>query len=266
MHVVMLDTETTSSKEAEAHIVEIGMVKIDTGLLNGNLEDAIIETFNKRVKPPVLIPFDAMAVHDITNEDVADCPSCSEIQLFVGDFMNGVEVIVCHNAPYDIPIVSREFPGIFESYRASSGSIICTLRISKHFDPEQEITSHALQALKYRLGLWGSVKKNVIPLMDTTGAHSALYDSLVDTSLFHHFVMRSRKDAGGDIDEVIHRLAALSHRPILLKRLTFGKHEGKTYQQVFRYIDPGYLKWLAKNFDDPDVVHTANYWISMGER
>lgn len=38
--------------------------------------------------------------------------------------------------------------------------------------------------------------------------------------------------------------------------LTFGKHNGKTLNQVWS-IDPGYIEWLAREGRDPDVRTAA---------
>lgn len=45
--------------------------------------------------------------------------------------------------------------------------------------------------------------------------------------------------------------------------LTFGKHNGKTLNQVWA-VDPGYVEWLAKEGRDPDVRAAAQSFAGGG--
>ena len=95
-----LDFETTGVSRGDHRVVEIGVVYVD------NL--VIVDRFESLVNPGLPIHPGATAVHGITDDDVADAPRFLE---FVADLrarLAGVDAIVCHNAPFDMPFLQRE--------------------------------------------------------------------------------------------------------------------------------------------------------------
>ena len=74
MRALIFDTETTSTKDP--HLVEAAWVAF-----NGWGDPVADEAFYGRYNPGVPIEFGAMATHDITDEDVAECPPASEFRL-----------------------------------------------------------------------------------------------------------------------------------------------------------------------------------------
>ncbi|MCX4357489.1 MAG: exonuclease domain-containing protein [Oscillospiraceae bacterium] len=95
---VCFDLETTGfGKEAE--IIEFGAVKV----IDGN----VAEEFDELVKPEQPIPPRITKLTGITNEDVENCRSISEVLPEFLDFVDGY-ILVGHNiGAFDIPIVRR---------------------------------------------------------------------------------------------------------------------------------------------------------------
>lgn len=93
---VCFDLETSGfGKQAE--IIEFGAVKV----IDGN----IVEEFDELVKPENPIPPSITKLTGITNEDVENCRSISEVLPDFLDFVDGY-ILVGHNiAAFDIPIV-----------------------------------------------------------------------------------------------------------------------------------------------------------------
>jgi exodeoxyribonuclease X len=59
----------------------------------------------------------------------------------------------------------------------------------------------------------------------------------------------------------ISRLVKISGEPGFLPKLTFGKHYGKTFEEVARDF-PDYLEWYLRQEDqDPDVAFTAEWHL-----
>lgn len=100
MNLIFLDTETTGF--GECRLVEFAYA-------NQATDEQIILTF--RVKPPILIEDQAITVHGIRNEDVAELWPFIEHPDYVG-VKNWIEkdgsVVVAHNAPFDIAVLKRE--------------------------------------------------------------------------------------------------------------------------------------------------------------
>lgn len=104
---VILDTETTGmNKEGGPHykdhcIIEIGAVEVINRRLTGR-------TFHVYIKPTRPVDPEAIAVHGITDEMLADKPSFAEIAPEFLKFIEGAELVI-HNAPFDIGFMDYEF-------------------------------------------------------------------------------------------------------------------------------------------------------------
>lgn len=95
MEDLILDTETTSLG-SDAEIIEIALIGAETG-------DIYLDTLVKPLSP---IPADAMAIHGITNEDVANSPAWSDVYSHFCELIKD-RVIHIYNADYDVRLVSQ---------------------------------------------------------------------------------------------------------------------------------------------------------------
>lgn len=213
----VIDTETTSF---EGGIVEIASVDIESG--------AICNPMSDFVRPPEAIGFEAMAIHHITEDMVADAPFISEV---IGRYM-GASVYVAHNAAFD----KGKLPQIDAPW-------ICTLKLARKLYPEFE--SHGNQYLRYRLGLKPTLPEGLY-------AHRALYDCYVTAELLMYM--------GREAQWTIREMREISASPSLLYRMRFGKHKGKTFEEVAAE-DKGYLRWLLGTDLDEDMEFTVKHWL-----
>ena len=82
MREIVIDTETTGLDPTEHRIVEVGAVEMINRSLTG-------QTFHRYVCPQRAVPADAVAVHGLTTEFLADRPLfgavADELLAFVGD-------------------------------------------------------------------------------------------------------------------------------------------------------------------------------------
>lgn len=105
--IVVLDTETTGMNfEGGPHyqghrIVEIGAVEIVNRKLTGR-------HFHVYIKPDRLIQEQAIEVHGITDEFLADKPEYRDVHDEFLEFIKGAE-LVAHNAPFDVGFMDNEF-------------------------------------------------------------------------------------------------------------------------------------------------------------
>ena len=91
---LFLDTETTGL-DAGAEIVEIAVLDRHGAVL-----------FESLVKPVVPVPDEAIAVHGITNEDLAQAPAWPEVATVLDGLVAG-RVLVAHNAVFDKRMLSQ---------------------------------------------------------------------------------------------------------------------------------------------------------------
>lgn len=102
MRQIALDTETTGIETSEGHrIIEIGCVELIDRKLTGN-------TFHVYINPKREIDAEAIEVHGITNEFLADKPEFKDIAEDLISFIEGAELVI-HNAPFDVGFLDHEF-------------------------------------------------------------------------------------------------------------------------------------------------------------
>ena len=128
---IFLDTETTGTGPDD-RLCQIAF-KTDQGLV-------VDELFN----PGRPIAIEAMAVHHITNEMVADqppfknSPAYKKLETLLNDEQS---ILVAHNARFDIDMLRRE--GI------QTDKAVCTYKLSRYLDKEGRIPQYNLQYLRY---------------------------------------------------------------------------------------------------------------------
>ena len=102
MRQICLDTETTGlAAESGDRIIEIGCIEMNDRRLTGR-------TFHHYVNPERPSHPDALRVHGITDEFLADKPLFASVAAALGEFVDGAEVVI-HNAAFDLGFLNAEF-------------------------------------------------------------------------------------------------------------------------------------------------------------
>lgn len=160
MRQIILDTETTGlNANAGDRLIEIGCVEMVNRRLTGR-------HLHYYVNPERDIHEDAIAVHGITLEFLADKPRFADIAHEIRDFVQGAELII-HNAPFDMGFLEMEFQLLgLPSFREHVGGVIDTLREARQMFPGKR---NSLDALCERLGV--------------SNAHRTLHGALLDAEL-----------------------------------------------------------------------------------
>lgn len=98
---IVMDTETTGLEPDEGHnIIEIGCVELERRRLTGN-------TYHQYIRPDREVDAEALAVHGISNEFLADKPAFADIADRFLEFVRGAELII-HNAAFDVGFLDKE--------------------------------------------------------------------------------------------------------------------------------------------------------------
>jgi len=160
---VILDTETTGMNQGAGaiylghRIIEIGCVEVINRRLTGR-------HYHEYINPQQIIDEEAIEVHGITNEYVANKPKFAEISQSFIDFIDGAEV-VAHNASFDVSFMDHEFSLL--QPRGPKTADICpildTLDIAKFLHPGQK---NNLDALCKRYGIDNSRRELHGALLD----------------------------------------------------------------------------------------------------
>ena len=144
MRQIVLDTETTGLSAADGdRIIEIGCVEMVNRKLTGNNRHFYLN-------PERDIHEDALRVHGISLEFLADKPKFAEVAADLLDYLAGAELII-HNAPFDIGFLDEEFRRLGHGKtRQLVGGVIDTLVMAKEMFPGKR---NGLDALCDRLGV-----------------------------------------------------------------------------------------------------------------
>ncbi|MFT4748033.1 MAG: DNA polymerase-3 subunit epsilon, partial [Congregibacter sp.] len=146
MRQIVLDTETTGLDPKQGHrIIEIGCVEMVNRRLTGN-------TFHVYINPQRLVEQEAIGVHGITNEYLADKPIFNSIANEFIDFIRGAQLVI-HNAPFDIGFMDHEFnklSGLVVKESAKMCTVLDTLDLARKIHPGQK---NNLDALCRRYGI-----------------------------------------------------------------------------------------------------------------
>lgn len=167
---VVLDTETTGMNFNGAphighNIIEIGAVEVINRRLTGR-------TYHVYIKPPRAVDEDAVKVHGITDEMLADKPTFAEIAPEFLEFIKGAELVI-HNAPFDVGFIDHEFSFLPEQPPkvAEMCQVTDSLQLARKMYPGKR---NNLDALCDRLGIDNS--KRVL--------HGALLDAEILADVF----------------------------------------------------------------------------------
>ena len=142
MREIVLDTETTGFEPSEGHrIIEIGAVELENHLPTG-------KTLQLYINPEREVPAEAIAVHGITNEFLADKPVFAEVYTQFTDFAAGAKLII-HNAQFDLKFLNHEL-GLVGIGALPASAAIDTLDMARRAFPGSPAN---LDALCRRFGI-----------------------------------------------------------------------------------------------------------------
>lgn len=145
---IVLDTETTGMNQLGAHyeghcIIEIGAVELINRRYTGN-------NFHIYIKPDRPVDPDAIKVHGITDEMLADKPEFKEVAQDFLDYINGAELLI-HNAPFDVGFMDYEFRKLNLNVKTDDICLVTdTLQMARQMYPGKR---NNLDALCDRLGI-----------------------------------------------------------------------------------------------------------------
>lgn len=208
MIAVILDTETTGVDDSE--LIESAWLPVDIG---GNT--IAPGGHVSRWRPSKRITLGAMATHHIMDEELADCPPCSEFRL-----PEGVEYLIGFNIDFDWKVIGSPPVKRID---------ICAM--CRHLWPEAD--SHSQSAMLYLLD-----RENARDSL--SGAHSAGVDVINCRVILSHVLAKV-----GPF-ETFEQLWMKSEVMRIPKVMGFGKHKGKPIAQ----IPSDYKRWLL---GQPDV-------------
>lgn len=138
MRQIVLDTETTGLDWRNGdRVIEIGCVE----LLNRGLTGRHYHVY---INPERGIDAEAVAVHGITEEFLADKPKFADIVGDFEDFVRDAELVI-HNASFDVGFLDSELERLGRGRLAGlCAGVIDTLKLAKEQNPGKKASLDAL--------------------------------------------------------------------------------------------------------------------------
>jgi DNA polymerase-3 subunit epsilon len=226
--LVFIDLEATGINIGADRIVEISLLKIQP---NGNRE---VKTM--RINPTIPIPAEVILIHHITDEDVKDCPTFSDVARDINAFIGGCDLAGYNSNKYDIPLLIEEF---------TRAGIHLDLSLRKLVDVQNifhKMEQRTLSAA-YKFYCDKSLEN----------AHSAEADTL---ATYEVLVAQLEKydNLKNDVD-FLSQFSSITKNVDLAGRIVFnekgeecfnfGKYKGKLVIDIFR-TDTSYYDWMMK--------------------
>ncbi|MDI9332629.1 MAG: DNA polymerase III subunit epsilon [Alphaproteobacteria bacterium] len=145
MRQIILDTETTGlNAETGDRIVEIGCVELLHRKLSGN-------NLHHYLNPERDSEEGALRVHGLTREFLDTKPKFAAIAQELRDYLQGVDELISHNAPFDIGFLNKEFQLLgLGPVTELVGRVLDSLAMAKELYPGKR---NGLDALCDRLGV-----------------------------------------------------------------------------------------------------------------
>jgi DNA polymerase-3 subunit epsilon len=139
MRQIVLDTETTGLEHEQGHrVIEVGAVELMNRRRTGR-------TFHRYFCPDRAVDPEALKVHGITNEFLAQQPRFGDGVHDLIEFLHGAELVI-HNAAFDVSFLDAEFKRIPSLNRtvAEMCKVVDTLLLARRLHPGQRNSLDAL--------------------------------------------------------------------------------------------------------------------------
>ncbi len=157
MRQIFLDTETTGlSADNGDRVVEIGLIEMVNRRLTGQRRHWYLNP--ERPSHP-----DAVRVHGLTDEFLADKPRFAEVADEFASFVEGAEIVI-HNAAFDVGFLDAELQRLGRAPLARlAAGVVDTLAMAREMFPGK---SNSLDALCKRLEVDNSARSVHGALLD----------------------------------------------------------------------------------------------------
>ncbi len=136
---VFVDIETNGKMGAEGKIIEIGVLKVEDGV--------IVEEFQSLINPNERIPFWIERLTGISNGDLVGAPYFDEVAQTLKRLFDGA-LFVAHNVRFDYSFLRSHFKALGFDYKPK---LFCTVRMSRALYPEHR--GHSLEKIIARHNL-----------------------------------------------------------------------------------------------------------------
>ena len=245
--IVFFDLETTGVNVGTDHIIEICLHKVNP--------DNSTETLVHRVRPvdangnTVPIPPFTTEIHGISDADVADKPTFAELANEIAEFIGDADLAGYNSNKFDVPMLVEEFLRVGVGFDYHSRKLVDVQNI---FHKMEQRTLKAA----YRFYCGQDLENAHSADADTKATYEVLkaqldryegveYDDhgTVSTPVVNNIEALSKFTCNSNWADLCGHIGYDSHHNEVFN---FGKHKGRTVEQVFKE-EPAYYDWMMKS-------------------
>lgn len=226
--IIFFDLETTGTNLQHDRIVELSYIKV--------MPDGREIEKTMRINPEMPIPAEATAVHHITDDDVASCPTWKEVAHSVVDAFNGCDIGGFNSNRFDIPLLVEELARVGIDFDCTRCRFVDVQTIFHKMEQRTLTAAYKFYCNK-----------------ELDDAHSAAADTRAT-----YEVLKAQLDRYPSLSNDIPSLAEFStqNRNVDLagriiynndkvEVFNFGKYKGQPVAEVFAR-DTGYYGWMMQ--------------------
>jgi DNA polymerase III subunit epsilon len=243
--IAFFDIESTGTNVVKDRIVELCIFKV--------MPDGTTETRLRRINPGMPIPPEVTAIHGISDADVANEPQFRQVAKSLHDYLKDCDLAGYNSNKFDVPMLIEEFLRCDIEFSLKNRNLVDVQNIFHKMEPR---TLKA--AYKFYCG------------KELVDAHSAEADTMATYEILLSQIERYKDEkytdnSGNVTTPILNDMEALykfsyNHRNADLvghivynnddkECFNFGKHKGKTLEDVFAK-EPHYYDWMM-NADFP---------------
>jgi len=220
MRQIFLDTETTGlSPESGDRIIEIGCVEMENRRLTGR-------TLHFYLNPERRNHEDAVKIHGLTDEFLADKPLFASVADELLEFVEGAEIVI-HNAGFDVGFLNEELRRLGRpKFSGFVGRVTDSLLMARETFPGK---ANSLDALCKRL--------------EVDSSSRTLHGALLDAGLLAEVYIRLTRGQnslvidGGEPGSAGPALEAIDFSALVLPVLVADETEAEAHERLLGELD-----------------------------
>ncbi len=230
------DIEATGIGTRTDRIVEICIIKL--------MPDGTRSTHTYRINPQIPIPAEVVAIHGITDADVANCPTFTELADELLAVFAGCDLVGYNLLRFDIPMLVEEFRRAGRTFDPEAMRVIDVQRIFHQREP-RDLSA----ALKFYCN------------REHSGAHGAEADVVATID-----VLQGQLEHYGDLPRDVEELDKYCNQrdPSWVDRsgrlrwlngevtINFGRKKGVSLRELIQ-SDTGFIEWILRSDFPADV-------------
>lgn len=224
--IVFFDLETTGVDVSKDRIVEIAILKLNP--------DGKREIKTRRVNPEMPIPIQSSEIHGIYDEDVKDEPTFRALAKSLAQFIGQSDLAGYNSNKFDVPLLAEEFLRVGVDFDLENRKCVDVQNIFHKMEQRTLVAAYKFYCEKDLIDAH-SAEADITATYEVLEAQLERYDELEnDVDFLAEFSERQRNA------DLVGRIVFDENN---VEVFNFGKHKGKSVQEVFQK-EPSYYSWM----------------------